>query len=530
MASLIKKLMKEHATATDTFCGCGGSTDGAKDAGLEVTQGLNHWDTACETYQANNPNAAVHRADISLSDPRWYDSTDIFIGSPSCTNHSLSKGVKAMKKQLDLFRSGKIDAAAERSRATMWDVCRFAEVHLYNALIIENVVDVVKWVFWDAWLMAMRNLGYLHECVYINSMHCHPTPQSRDRIYIVFWEKGNKKPDLNFMPKAYCHHCQKDVDAIQVWKDQTKKYGKYKTQYLYRCPVDGCIVEPYYYAAFNCIDWSIKGERIGDRKKKLAPNSEIRIQYGLDKFGKEPYLADMSYLTNPYGHVKPISATLPAQTTHQSQSLIQHPFLVDDKQTTGINYRVRSISETVNTIHTDPRVKLVMPFLTKAENSSNVGNVRHGGDSMQTQTTCDSQGVVVPPFIIELKKTSTARDIASPLACLTTVGYHGLITNDAANAFLAAYNNGSHCVSGINQVAGTLPTKERLSLIQYGEKLNIEDCYYRMLKSHEIKAAMAFREDYIICGNQKDQIKQLGNAVTPPAMKWLVQQVMATFN
>jgi DNA (cytosine-5)-methyltransferase 1 len=38
------------------------------------------------------------------------------------------------------------DEAAERSRATMWDVVRFAEHHRYTSVIVENVVDAAKWV------------------------------------------------------------------------------------------------------------------------------------------------------------------------------------------------------------------------------------------------------------------------------------------------------------------------------------------------------------------------------------------------
>ena len=38
--------------------------------------------------------------------------------------------------------------------------------------------------------------------------------------------------------------------------------------------------------------------------------------------------------------------------------------------------------------------------------------------------------------------------------------------------------------------------------------------------------AMAFSADYVVLGSSKDQVKQLGNAVTPPAMRWLVQQVV----
>lgn len=135
-----------------------------------------------------------------------------------------------------LFGDLTIDPAAERSRATMWDVPRFAEYHKYNLIIVENVVEARQWVMWDAWLHAMHNLGYEHKCVYLNSMHALPTPQSRDRMYVIFWRKGNMAPDLNFCPKAYCKSCGKEVESIQSWKNSKKKFGKYRTTiYLSLC-------------------------------------------------------------------------------------------------------------------------------------------------------------------------------------------------------------------------------------------------------------------------------------------------------
>lgn len=51
-----------------------------------------------------------------------------------------------------------------------------------------------------------------------------------------------------------------------------------------------------------------------------------------------------------------------------------------------------------------------------------------------------------------------------------------------------------------------------------------------MLKPGEIKLAMAFESDYVVLGNGRDQVKQLGNAVTPPVMEWLVRQVIKSLN
>lgn len=250
-------LKNSYITFTDQFCGAGGSSQGVRrvaekmNGGIEVKLALNHWSLAIETHNTNFPDTLHDCTDISACDPRRYPSTDILITSPECTNHSLAKGVKALKNQMDLFASGKIDPAADRSRATMWDVCRFTEYHQYNAIIVENVVDARKWVLFESWLNAMHNLGYHHKCVYLNSQHAHPTPQSRDRMYVVFWKKGNKAPNLEYTPSAYCPKCTNDTLAVQTWKRPDVKFGKYKQQYVYCCPSCTTVVEPYYYASFN---------------------------------------------------------------------------------------------------------------------------------------------------------------------------------------------------------------------------------------------------------------------------------------
>ena len=196
-------MKNSYLTVTDQFCGAGGSSQGARElsrsmgGGLEVKLALNHWKLAIETHNTNFPDTLHDCTDISACDPRRYPKTNILITSPECTNHSLAKG-KKRKQREDLFTS--LDPEEERSRATMWDVPRFAEYHDYELIIVENVVDARYWVMWDAWLKAMHLLGYAHECVYFNSMHAHPTPQSRDRMYIIFWKKGNKAPDLALRP------------------------------------------------------------------------------------------------------------------------------------------------------------------------------------------------------------------------------------------------------------------------------------------------------------------------------------------
>lgn len=138
-------MKNSYLTITDQFCGAGGSSEGvvqcAKrlklNTGLHVKMALNHWKLAIETHNTNHPDTDHDCTDISACDPRRYPSTNILITSPECTNHSLAKGQK--RKTAPLFQT--IDPAVERSRATMWDVPRFAEYHDYELIIVENVVD-----------------------------------------------------------------------------------------------------------------------------------------------------------------------------------------------------------------------------------------------------------------------------------------------------------------------------------------------------------------------------------------------------
>ncbi|MDP9352694.1 MAG: DNA cytosine methyltransferase, partial [Chloroflexota bacterium] len=275
---------KSYVTVTDQFCGAGGSSLGAVAAGAELRLGLNHWKLAIETHNSNFPEADHDCTDISACDPRRYPSTDVLITSPECTNHTLAKGKGRARYASDLFGKQLIDPAEDRSRAIMWDVPRFAEYHRYELIIVENVVDARSWVLYDSWLHAMHALGYEHRAVYLNSMFAWPTPQSRDRMYVVFWRKGNRAPDLDIRPVAPCERCEKQVEAAQTWKKAHRQWGKYgkQGQYVYTCPECRSVVHPYYYPALTAIDWSLPIQRIGDRARPLGDKTLARIQLGLE--------------------------------------------------------------------------------------------------------------------------------------------------------------------------------------------------------------------------------------------------------
>ena len=109
-----------------------------------------------------------------------------------------------------------------------------------------------------------------------------------------------------------------------------------------------------------------------------------------------------------------------------------------------------------------------------------------------------------------------------PLSTQTTRQSMGLISDSSWRSFLT-YFYGQAQASAMDDPTGTISTRDRLAIVSHQEP-KIEDCYFRMLRPDEIKLAMAFDRQYIVLGSQKDQVKQLGNAVTPPAMEWLVER------
>lgn len=503
-------------SVTDLFAGAGGSGLGATAVrGVELWMAANHSPRAIETHQINFPDCDHDCADISQVEPRRYRRTNILWASPECTNHSIAKGRKRTTGQGDLFDEPLPDHVAERSRATMWDVPRFTEVHRYDAVIVENVVDAVKWEPFRAWLAAMDAYGYDHRIVSLNSMHAPAiaaprAPQSRDRMYVCFWRKGNRVPDLDIRPLAWCPSCDREVRAIQVWKNGAK-VGRYRQQYVYRCPSTSCrhqIVEPYALAAAAAIDWNLLGQRIGDRDKPLSPKTVARIVAGLKRFAL-PQLVPSGGTWNESAH--PVTAPFRARTTRENEGLLVPVEGRDGKAASHVSAPMRTQTARHETA-------LVVPYYGTAETA------RPASEPIGTLTTRDRYGVA---FIAELRGGgSDARDVREPLATVCANGNHHMLVRHNT-----VKGDPGYLSTPVTEPARTITTAGHQSLVGWStEPPAVEDCSFRMLAVHEIQAAMAFTPGYVITGNKREQVKQLGNGVTPPAAEWLIRAVVASLD
>jgi DNA (cytosine-5)-methyltransferase 1 len=490
------------ATVTDLFCGAGGSSLGAELAGAQLVMAANHWQTAIDVHQVHFPDAGHDVADISQADPRRYPVTDILLASPECTNHSQARGVTRRKQDATLFDSA--DLSAERSRATMWDVVRFAEQINYSAIIVENVVEATKWVLWPAWWQAMESLGYTGQLTSHNSMH-HGVPQSRDRIYVV-WSRKGLKPDLEYEMTGACPNCETVRTCRQQWKNG-RRVGRHGQQWYWGCVHCGSEVTTELVGAQTIIDWDLDCPRIGDRVRPLAQRTRDRIYAGLERHGWVPITtagAGATFETTPGNRAASLLEPVPTQQTTATTALALPPDHVLFQTAHG--GRLRSLDEPHATVTaSDDRWAL----LSMRRNGSitppsePVGTVSAGGNhhALLMRNNTGLAEMVTP--------------VTEPARTMTTAGHQSL---------LVPYDRTGQA-RPVTDPAMTMTTRERAALLDPAEV--VDDCGFRMLEPYEVARAMAFEDGYIPRDlTKKDQVRLAGNAVTPPVMEFLMGRTL----
>ncbi|MBD8218230.1 DNA cytosine methyltransferase [Microbacterium sp. CFBP 13617] len=403
-------------TMSDYYCGAGGSSTGAVAVGVRVAMAVNHWDLAIATHNTNHPDTDHDKADINKADPARYPRTTIGWFSPECTYWSQARGEKLPDGQLawDFFGDSVPNEAADRSRMGMWDVPRFTAHHGYEIVIVENVPRVVKGVQWGAWLRSMHDLGYLHEVIWLNSMHAAgagpAAPQSRDRVYIVFWKAGNRRPDFDgwIRPEAICPE-HGLIRSAQVLKPKGSPMKTYGAQYTLRCPNVACNTEvfPAVAGADTIIDWSKRGIRIGDRKTRgmdeLAEKTMLRTFHGVRRHWAQPMVIEAA--GNTYDATSP-----------------RHPQHLDP----DAYYRAWPADEPLRTLHTTSSKGLIV------RGEGNTTPARAVEEPIGAITAAGSQFLAAPPLIM---RNMTARGdqgqmskpVTEPIGALTASGVHSLL-------------------------------------------------------------------------------------------------------
>lgn len=197
MSSTLNKQVRLRTI--DMFCGAGGSSYGARNAGAEIVAGFDIWNPAIVAYKANFKGAKVYEEDLSKLVPenvkQEIGEIDLILASPECTNHSVAKGA---------------GERSEKSKLTAFEVTRFAKVFRPKWIVIENVIQMESWSEHPKLLQELYDLNYFVKVLKLNSIDF-GIAQTRNRLFLLCSQsKGVQIPTV--IPKSL-----KPVSSIIDW-------------------------------------------------------------------------------------------------------------------------------------------------------------------------------------------------------------------------------------------------------------------------------------------------------------------------
>lgn len=542
----------------DLFCGAGGTTTGfamAEKNIAKVIACVNHDPLAIKSHWENHPEVKHFEEDIRTLDLtvlikitnevriKYSNAYLILWASLECTNFSKAKG-------------GQPRNADSRTLAEHLD--RYIIALNPDYIQIENVVEFMSWgpldekgkpisrkngTDWMKWRISLCELGYYDEWKEMNSADF-GAYTSRNRLFGCFakhhlpitWAipTHSKKPSVNGM-----------YGDLLKWK-----------------------------AVKDVLDFIDEGKSIFNRKKDLSERTLERIYAGLIKYVAKGEMAFISkyYSGKPEGKVIPITGPAGTIKTSDGQSLIIPISLLkyNSKNSNGKhnppdldkpcpviatqnrlglvqaefldiiygNGYPSSIESPAPTIRTKDGIALVKPeyFIDKHLNNSQNEYIDQLAGTIQTN---DKRRLVEPvPFIMPTAFSNQPKSIDEPCLTLTANRKHQYIVNpshggnstsidkpcpviiarqDKSPLYLIQAESGNVSIPVYDTDSETTIKIKEFMIIY-----SLVDIKMRMLRVNELLAIQGFPKNYILCGNQSDQKKFIGNSVVPHVVKaWI---------
>jgi DNA (cytosine-5)-methyltransferase 1 len=578
----------DELIAVDLFSGFGGLTEGIRRAGFTTIMAANHNAYKVEVHEANHPEAEHWIADLINPDSSDYHSArdlpaaDILVAGISCTNHSQANTKKAYEQSRTLFD---LDTdpdfeervtKSERDRATALCVLQYAQRHHPRLMLIECTTELTSWgpalphrpkvgdgTTYRWWLKEVTNLSYRHRVLYLNSQFF-GVPQSRDRLYIVFWDPALPEPDLDHRPLTWCGRCDEVLPAVWSWKTGIPDTGsvRYGKQYRYTCLRCRGEVVPAMSPSLNALDLTDLGVRIGDKPVKkhkdgstgpLALATLARAERCRQRFAEFP--AVLMPAKAAHGTEKHPWQPMATQTSQQETALLSAGALTGNVMAAhrhnGDGQHITRPMDTVTTTH------------EKAVLFAGVNNFqgapRGVDDALPTQGGSETLSLV-SAGILPFRKNTMPTVHGEPMPTVTSDQVPGLITaagliknngsigeakyrahpvSSPLGAVVASTANQGLLFSGWSEPskpepkAAFLDAEWRAALAD----LALEDCYFRMLSKYEVGRGCGFDVDFagrkgsfIVWGSARDQINGYGNAVSPAVGEWIGSRLRAVLH
>lgn len=426
----------------DLFCGAGGSSTGAKKAieSLGRTMTLtcvNHWDRAIETHQRMHPGARHYCMDVASARPIELvpeGRLDLLMASPTCTYHSRARGGRP---------------TSDQQRMDPWHVVTWLTELRVARLLIENVPEFVDWgpvdartgrpikskkgVYFREWIATLERLGYRVEWKILNCAD-YGDATTRRRFFLLGRLKGRV-----------------------VWPEPT--HAKEPAH-------DLLAPRRRWRAARECIDWSLRGRSIFDRKVPLAARTIQRIYAGAVRFGwPEPFIV----VLRNHMDARSIDVPLPTIAARGTHVGLAQPVLIRSDSHGARKIKGRSPDEPLQTIVGSGGIAIAEPFILQAahgvaphERDHTKRRVRSMDEPVGTIHAGGGSYGVVEPFILSQASGGAPRPVRDPMPTITTGGQRG-----EGTALITPYygsGSGKNCKT-VDEPLDTVTTLDRFGMV-----------------------------------------------------------------
>lgn len=538
----------------DEFACGGGMSEAIEQAiGRHVDIAVNHDDDACSMHAANHPQTEHHWKNVFEVCPSEVTKgrpVGLLHLSPDCTHHSQARGGQPRSKAL---------------RGLAWIALRWAGKKRPRIITLENVKQILQW----GPLVAKRSGGRVlkldgtvaaaGERVPVHLQHLVPDPKHAGRTWRAFvraleslgyevqWrvlcaaDFGAPTTRSRLFMVARC-----DAAPI-VWPEPTHFKHPARGQKKWR-------------AAHECIDWSIQGRSIFERKKPLAEATLRRVAHGMKRYvidSADPFIVQLANWSRegvascrdplstvtawPRGGSHAVIAPVMVQAGHGQGTpdaprwshgnksvrepvgtvtasgggqavavgtLVQMGYGERDGQAP----RALDVHQPLGTVVGAGKFAAVTAFVEQANGGFNETPGRDAREPMSTTTATGSQQRVVTAHLATLRQNCVGQDVRAPVPTMTAGGeHHAVVEYQLAPeaeegalrvaAFLIRYYGQGGQLGDLHAPMATSTTRDRLALVTVwlrGEPYVIVDIQLRMLTPRELYNANGFPRTYII--------------------------------
>jgi len=170
---------RQAPLAIDLFSGCGGLTEGLKQAGYTVLCAIENDQKACQNYQLNHPNVDLIASDIKAIDAIDVRSKlglelgqlDLLAGCPPCQGFSTLKTRKKRPKR-------------DERNSLIEDFLRFVLAFKPKNVMLENVPGLQRYYRFSKFVRSLREHGY-HVDHKVLNVGDYGVPQRRQRLILI---------------------------------------------------------------------------------------------------------------------------------------------------------------------------------------------------------------------------------------------------------------------------------------------------------------------------------------------------------